>query len=905
LRIPLLDGHAETERREVVRNGVSDRLTEKEAELLAFLAGRPGAGVTRETLLAEVWRYHPDAKTRTLDTTVRRLRAKIEPVPHRPQLLLTVHHVGYRFVPPPEVAVAEETPVVRVAPRAHVPTDPTRLVGREAEIASVGQLLDRGGRAVIVGIGGVGKSRVARAAAHTWSARHGAPAWWVPATGLADGDELARQIARVLTLRLPSGGHGGPPHEALDAVGARLGRMAPVLVVLDGADDLDEAIVEQVLGWSAAVGPASPPAVLLTRRSRPGNAPALRLHPLPPDAAAELFTEQVRSRQPGLAVDGDAVRRVVALLDGLPLAVQLAAARTRVLGLPELQRRLARGLDVLEDRADPGEHGALDRVLHRSWDLLDPDARRALLRCTAFSGRFSLDLARAVLGDGADESLEALVDAAWIESVEQDGELAFVLLDCVRVFVAPRWDQADRDATLARFASGLGEAARERLDPLFGPRDADASSWLRRHASDLDRVPASADLLLARGFAALAIGDEARAQSLWEELGGEIGALHRARSTLLPPEARRELLQSVAASADGRLRAAASLERGRVDNHAGAESASHFRAAVEAFEALGDPVGTAEACFQLAYQHAEVGDWDNAGKTRRRGLDAVSGRGTLVEAELLIAPYPLPAAEEPTIEQLESAAALAFRAGDRRLVARSAVLIAFAALQQARLDRALQAARDAVEAVSGTSSPTLRAGVLGNAGIVLRELAWFDEAEACFRTVEAELGETRHPHLRLGVLINRAWSALDRGRLDVAEAVIAKAAPLADDPVSLARVEVLWAVLLALRGDPAEATLRAAHAVLVQHEAPTHLGRVALLLAALGAPDADALLAEAMDVGDRYGEVALFEAAQELWVRRGRPPRSTPPQGRPDAAAWLGLVRLVRRLSHRVTSAPG
>lgn len=101
IRVELLDGWVDLERREVHRGDRVESLTGREAGLLEALADAAGRDMARGTLLQQVWGLLPDTATRTLDATVRRLRRKVEPVPGSPQLLLTVHGVGYRWAPVP------------------------------------------------------------------------------------------------------------------------------------------------------------------------------------------------------------------------------------------------------------------------------------------------------------------------------------------------------------------------------------------------------------------------------------------------------------------------------------------------------------------------------------------------------------------------------------------------------------------------------------------------------------------------------------------------------------------------------------------------------------------------------------------------------------------------------------
>lgn len=901
MRVILLDGHADLERREVTRHGQTVRLTEIEASLLGALATRPNVAVTRGTLLEEVWGYHPGSSTRTVDTAVRRLRAKVEPEPGRPQIVLTAHGVGYRYQPPEVVERPAPEPPMAIAPRARIPVDATSFLGREGESRQLERFLDDARGAVIHGPGGVGKSRLARQAAHTWSRRTGGQAWWIPCTELTDATSLVTRIAHGMQLRLPAAG------SRLDALGERLGRMGPTLVLLDGADRLDEATLARLEGW---VGGDSELRLLLTRRRRLGAVlPTLRLQPLPSEHARELFVDRARTRVSGFDPDPDSLARVMRSLGGLPLAIQLAASRVRILDLATLAERLDAGLHALRDRSDPGEHGAMQRVLQRSWDFLDEDQRAILSECSVFRGPFSLQLAREVSSrPEPDLVLESLVDDGLMECVRGEHGVQFELLDCVRVFAS---EKGEAGGATERLAAALARRATQALDPIFGPTTASGCSWLRQHALNMEVALLAAPdrdrpaLLIARAWAASEVGDADTAMALWTELDSPLGRYHLATDSRRDVEDRQALLRGLRArGTDPRLAAAALLELGRVISHAQGDEAciDIVEQALSEFTEQRDTTGMACSTARLSDAAAGTGDLRTAVLWRRKVLELVEDTDLLVGHRLRLVPYPLPPHEAPTLREYLQTAELARAAGDRLLLSHALQMASHRALEDGRVDPALRAAREAVETVRGVQSPTARAGVYGNAGIAFRELARFEEAHDCFRALEVELGDNPLPAYRLAVAMNQAWCFVDQGRLDAARARMADL-PQAG-PFDRARVELIRATIDALAGTPRPEVWRRARERFVEAEAPTHQARAATLLATLDPEDADDLLHEAIELCSTHGDVSILRAAEWLGVRRGHPVRSTREPGSAEPSEYLSFVRLIQRLwglSHPVT----
>ena len=260
--IVLADGAVDTDLAQVRRGGRTLALTAKEAEVLAMLVSAGGRPVARDAIHGRVFGYRPGTRTRAADDTVKRLRKKVEADPSRPVHLLTVRGVGYRFA-----AAASDADV---APG---------VVGRAADVRALIRLLDTTGAVALTGLGGIGKSTVARAVAERWQA----PAWVVPLGGVGDLADLVAAVAVALGQQVTA--------RSTPAAALALGRSAGGLVVFDEADgclvplaDLLALWVEAVPGLRTLVVAREPPPL-------PGLQ-AYRLGPLALDAAVELLVRR-------------------------------------------------------------------------------------------------------------------------------------------------------------------------------------------------------------------------------------------------------------------------------------------------------------------------------------------------------------------------------------------------------------------------------------------------------------------------------------------------------------------------------------------------------------------------------------------------------------------------------------
>ena len=287
---------------------------------------------------------------------------------------------------------------------------PPVLYGRTDELAAVLSMLRSRRLVTLLGIGGVGKTSLALAAAHAERRRWRAGVWFVDLAPVTDPEHVAGAIAGALGVSL--GGHRPPLDELVSALGS-----SEVLLVIDNAEHLWEAVSAVA---SALLDGTTHLRLLVTSRQ------ALRLPqehrfplaglaaPTDPDlsdlrqlGALTLFAARVTALLPHFRLcpeNAPAVADVCRRLDGLPLAIELAAARVPVLGLDALRDRLHRSLRVLGSRAtiSTPRHQTLRATFDWTHDLLSPGERKLLRRLAVFVGGFSLALAEDVAAAGAD-----------------------------------------------------------------------------------------------------------------------------------------------------------------------------------------------------------------------------------------------------------------------------------------------------------------------------------------------------------------------------------------------------------------------------------------------------------------------------------------------------------------------
>jgi non-specific serine/threonine protein kinase len=398
--------------------------------------------------------------------------------------------------------------------RRNLPSQATSFVGRAAELAELQALVSGGSRLVtITGPGGIGKSRLALQVAVEVLDGAGDGVWLAELAPVAEPELVARTVAAVLGVREEP---GRPVLDTLaDAVGDR-----HLLVILDNA--------EHVLGAAAKLADAMmrscPRACLLVTSREPlgiSGERVFRVRPLPvppadlaepgPLAAYEsvqLFTERAAMHRQGFALDEDnaaAVTSVCVRLDGIPLALELAAARLGSLSVQEISSRLDQRFRLLTggSRTALPRHQTLRALIDWSYDLLNPGERLLLDRLSVFAGGWTLEAAEAVAPqDDAGEwqvldHLAALIDKSLVQAEEVHGATRYRLLETVRHYAAehlalrPGLDLDQTRAAHRDYYLALVETAGPHL------RGPDEAVWLDRLEAEFDNIRAALAFSLA------------------------------------------------------------------------------------------------------------------------------------------------------------------------------------------------------------------------------------------------------------------------------------------------------------------------------------------------------------------------------------------------------------------------
>jgi predicted ATPase/class 3 adenylate cyclase len=489
----------------------------------------------------------------------------------------------------------------------NLPQQPSTLIGRDDDITAIVGMLRDHRLVTITGTGGVGKTRLAVHVGARSSDAFPDGVWLIELARTRRSTEVTQLIAEQL-------GVDGGSDEGAEAAIADLLRERSALLILDNFEHVIAAapVVSRILAGAPRVR------ALVTSRERlliDGE----RTYPLAPlptpgsdaltpgqvSASVALFLDRARSHDPTSdpsADDRAAIADICGLVDGLPLAIELAAAQSRVLPVTAVRDRLERGLDALSGRARdrPARHRTLRATLAWSYDLLPADEQRLLEALAVFDGGRNLDAVDAVCDADVDvvAGLTALVDKSLVQRrIGADGDVRFVLLEVVHEFARERLEASGHaDAVRAAHARHFAALAETADDELV---DEDAHEWEDRVSENLGNIRAALCWAFDGGDAELGARIVAALYLYWRWGGAyDEGRIWVDRAMQHP-----DLLDC---AMRGRLHTA--LGSYEIDADP-AGSRDHWHAALAEFNACGDRVRASHALGMLALTF--VGDDDH------------------------------------------------------------------------------------------------------------------------------------------------------------------------------------------------------------------------------------------------------------------------------------------------------
>jgi predicted ATPase/class 3 adenylate cyclase/DNA-binding CsgD family transcriptional regulator len=373
--------------------------------------------------------------------------------------------------------------------RGRLPSQLSTFLGRDQELRELHDLMTSERIVTLVGTGGMGKTRLALQTATRGLDWFPDGAWFVELAPLSDSVALDHEVVATVGFRpQPS----LTPRDLLTG-GLREWR---ALLVLDNCEHLLEPVGEFVMDVLDRCPQVS---VLATSRA-PLRVPGERVRQVGPlsldrDARA-LFVERASAARPGFspeAANYDVVTAICQQLDGMPLAIELAAARLRSMTARELLDRLGQRFRLL--KSDPGlhvgRHATLVGLVDWSFDLMS-DSERSLLRDVGvFAGGFDVAAAHEVcVQDGSDELdtlnlLDALVEQSLLQVIELDGGTRYSMLETIRQYAVRRWTEAQGPALRRRHAAYFLDVAEAADSQLAG---SDQVRWLRRLEAEHDNM---------------------------------------------------------------------------------------------------------------------------------------------------------------------------------------------------------------------------------------------------------------------------------------------------------------------------------------------------------------------------------------------------------------------------------
>jgi len=524
----------DSDARVLTRSGVPAALGSRAVAVLATLVKRTNEYVQKSAIMDAAW---PGivVEESNLAVQISAIRRVLSQAPGGAEWIETLPKRGYRFVGP--VAELEDPPQVSrpAGPHTNLPAPLTSFVGRERELVDIKRLLSTKRLVTLVGTGGIGKTRLAQQVALEVAATYRDGVWLVELGSITDPSLVPTTVARVFGVREKT---GTPLTTTLSAHLKAL----QLLLILDNCEHLIDGCATLV---DAVLRTAADATIIATSREslHVEGEQTFPLEPLSlpePSAdekdigrseAVQLFVERAQLQLPEFeltAMRAATVAQLCVHLDGIPLALELAAARVRSLSVEQINARINDRFRLLTggSHAAQARQQTLRATLDWSYDLLAQAERTVLRRLSVFPGTFTLEAASSVASDDAIDEfavvdlLSHLVARSLVVADTKDAGARYRLLETTRAYTFENLAEAGEAGTIKRrHAQYFRELFEHAPDDWLRMSDVD---WHALYGPELDSVRAALDWGLgAGGEPAIAIALAGASGPLWAELLSE------------------------------------------------------------------------------------------------------------------------------------------------------------------------------------------------------------------------------------------------------------------------------------------------------------------------------------------------------------------------------------------------
>jgi predicted ATPase/DNA-binding SARP family transcriptional activator len=533
-------------------------------------------------------------------------------------------------------APATSPPVEKAVP-FNIPVPLTSFVGREQELKEIARLMSTSRLLTLTGSGGVGKTRLAIHAAHDSIKKFKDGVFWVGLVGLSDENLIPQEIAQSLNVREI------PNEPLIETLKTQL-KSKDLLLILDNCEHLIRACAQyaehllaacpklKILATSIeALGLFNETVWQVPSLPLPETRQSLSLKELQEFASIELFDERASNAKSGFVLDernAFSVAQICRRLDGIPLAIELAAARIKVLSAEEIAARLDDRFSLLTagSRTAVPRHQTLRATIDWSYDLLTEPERILLRRLSVFAGGFTLEAAEVVCSEGMKQSdilelLGRLVDKSLV-IVESDTEISstrYRLLETIRQYALEKLVELGEAPAIRNQHLGFYLELAEKLEPNIFSRE--AAAWFTRLDREIDNIRAAMDWATNSGKADITLRIAGSLVYLWFSHGLLASDWHdRVQQALVRPEGKeRTLARAKALNGIGFMYWADVYP---VDRRAELEEALSIG------RELGDPWNTATALRNLGLLENIRGNYQEAKELLEQSLDVWRAMGT-------------------------------------------------------------------------------------------------------------------------------------------------------------------------------------------------------------------------------------------------------------------------------------